>query len=113
MQVLYVPFDQPLWQRGGFGKKKNKNDTAYKNVWGNSANAPFDQPFYLILSLGVGGTNGWFEDGQSGKPWFDASPAAKKDFWDARDEWYLTWEQPALQVKRVQMWQQEEGDGNK
>lgn len=109
MQVLYVPFDKPLWQRGRFWEKKNENDTAYRNVWGSSTNAPFDQAFYLIISLGVGGTNGWFEDGQSGKPWFDASPAAKKDFWKARDEWYPTWVQPALQIKKVQMWQEDDG----
>lgn len=109
MQVLYVPFNKALWQRGSFWKKTNQNHTAYKNTWGDSMNAPFDQPFYLILSLGVGGTNGWFEDGQSGKPWFDASSAAKRDFWNARDKWYPTWEQPALQVKKVEIWQEDDG----
>ena len=28
--------------------------------------------FYLILDVGVGGTNGWFPDGKE-KPWLDGS----------------------------------------
>lgn len=108
MQVLYVPFCKSRWQLGAFYKKNDENGTAFKNRWGNSTNAPFDQSFYLIISLGVGGTNGWFEDGKSGKPWFDASPVAKRDFWEARDEWYPTWKQPALQIRKVEMWQEDE-----
>lgn len=109
MQVLYVPFEKPLWERGSFWKKKDENGTAFANPWGNSTNAPFDQFFFLIINLGVGGTNGWFEDRQGGKPWFDDSPAAKRDFWSARDKWYPTWEQPALQIKKVQIWQEDDG----
>lgn len=106
MQVLYVPFDEPMWSSGKFSTLKDENGTGYKNKWGDTTNAPFDQPFYLILSLAVGGTNGWFEDGRGGKPWFDGSPSAKRDFWKAREEWYPTWKQPSLQIKKVQVWQQ-------
>jgi hypothetical protein len=28
--------------------------------------------FYLILDVGVGGTNGWFPDGKE-KPWYDGA----------------------------------------
>lgn len=112
MQVLYTPFENPLWDEGSFGTMTDANATAFKNPWAKtgSANAPFDQPFYLILSLAVGGTNGWFEDGRAGKPWTDASPNAPKEFWSARDQWYPTWSQPGMQVRRVGMWQQCDGD---
>jgi len=63
----------------------------------------------LILNVAVGGTNSWFTDGVAGKPWVDASPTARKDFWDARDEWYPTWSKGnggEMVVKSVKMWQQ-------
>jgi hypothetical protein len=53
--------------------------------------APFDQKFYLILDLAVGGTSGWFPDGKGGKPWFDGSLTAMRDFAKAKDKWYATW----------------------
>ena len=40
----------------------------------------------------LGGTNGWFTDGKYSKPWIDSSSSAKKDFWNARNQWYPTWE---------------------
>lgn len=44
------------------------------NPWSSASNAaPFDQQFYLILDLAVGGTSGWFPDGFGGKMWFDGS----------------------------------------
>ena len=54
--------------------------------------------------------NGWFEDAQSGKPWIDGSPNAKKDFWNARNSWFPTWTSPAMEVSKVVMWQQCDGD---
>jgi len=34
------------------------------NPWENENNAaPFNQEFYLILNVAVGGTNGYFPDG--------------------------------------------------
>ena len=45
-----------------------------KGGGGNGKNsAPFDKPFYLIMNVAVGGTNGWFPDGVGGKPWLDGS----------------------------------------
>lgn len=62
------------------------------------------------MNLAVGGTNGWFEDGKSDKPWIDTSENAPKDFWEARDTWYPTWKQPQMEVKRVVMLQQCDGN---
>lgn len=114
LQVLYTNFNQPLWQRGGF-PSFDSNGTRLVDVWDQSGdiNAPFDQKFYLILNVAVGGTNGWFADGKSGKPWQDASPTAKNDFWAARDAWYPTWTAAGagqMEVSKVEMWQQCDGD---
>jgi len=57
----------------------------------SKAIAPFDQKFYLILNLAVGGTSGWFPDGKGDKPWFDGSLTAMRDFAKAKDKWYPTW----------------------
>ena len=107
LQVLYSPFVQDLWTRGQFQITAGANGTSVENPWSTGGvNAPFDQKFYLILNVAVGGTNGWFEDGKSGKPWVDKSTTAAKDFINAKDQWLPTWKQPDMVVKKVQMWQQ-------
>lgn len=108
LQVLYTNFDQPLWARGQF-PLSDSNGTRLVDPWAGTGHdsTPFDQEFYLILSVGVGGTNGWFKDGRSGKPWVDASQTAKLDFWNARDQWFPTWEKNGqMTVSSVKMWQQ-------
>ncbi|KAI8848447.1 concanavalin A-like lectin/glucanase domain-containing protein [Chytridium lagenaria] len=75
------------------------------NPWaGGCPQAPFDQEFYLILNVAVGGTNGYF---RSGTPWNNKSPTAAKEFWDARDGWGKTWkgEDTALKVHQVTIWE--------
>ncbi|KAI1328657.1 concanavalin A-like lectin/glucanase domain-containing protein [Xylariaceae sp. FL0255] len=111
LQVLYTNFNEPLWERGNF-PDADSNGTRISDPWSQTGrdNTPFDQEFYLILNVAVGGTNGWFEDGQSGKPWLDASPNAPKDFWNAQSEWYPTWKSPAMEVSKVSMWQQCDGN---
>ena len=111
LQVLYTNFDKPMWQRGGF-PESNSNGTRLVDVWSQTGrpNTPFDQEFYLIINLAVGGTNGWFQDGNSNKPWLDQSPNARKDFWNARDTWLSTWKQPQIEVSRVVMLQQCDGN---
>ena len=116
LQVLYTNFDQPLWQRAGF-PAYDSNGTKLTDVWaqppGGHDSTPFDQKFYLILNVAVGGTNGWFQDGKSGKPWSDNSLTAKYDFWNARNEWYPTWTAPGagqMEITRVDMWQQCDGN---
>lgn len=111
LQVTYTNFKKSMWKRGGF-PDASENGTRLENPWEEAGdkNAPFDQAFYLILNVAVGGTNGWFEDSKSGKPWFDASPKAKKEFWEARDEWYPTWTSPQMEVSRVVINQQCNGN---
>lgn len=99
-----------MWDRGGFGKALVNNSALY-NPWAqtNRANTPFDQPFYLILNVAVGGTNGFFQDGVGNKPWGNQSPTAPKEFWDSADRWLSTWgegDKRGLTVKSVKMWKQ-------
>lgn len=108
LQVLYTPFDQPLWKRGQF-PLSDANGTRLVDPWSAESHdsAPFDREFYLLLNVGVGGTNGWFEDGKGGKPWVDASPTARLDFWNAQGSWFPTWERNGeMIVSRVRIWQE-------
>ncbi|KIV95308.1 hypothetical protein PV10_02978 [Exophiala mesophila] len=115
LQIIYTKFNVPFWQRGNF-PLAFPNGTAIVNPWSQTGNpaTPFDQDFYLILNVAVGGTNGWFVDGKAGKPWVDESPTAMRDFWNAKDTWYPTWQNnngPGMQVKSVKMWQQQGYNG--
>lgn len=113
LQVMYTQFKRTLFDVGQF-PLSDSNGTRLEDPWKDSENvqAPFDQEFYLILNVAVGGTNGWFEDGKSGKPWVDGSPNAKKDFWNAREVWFPTWEKDGqMVVKSVKMWQQKGYNG--
>ena len=112
LQVLYTNFAEPLWERGNF-PVSDANGTRLVDIWSQTGHAstPFDQEFYLVLNVAVGGTNGWFEDGKAGKPWVDASLNAKKDFWNARNQWFPTWEGGGkMTVSKVEMWQQCDGN---
>ncbi|GFS12995.1 beta-1,3-glucan-binding protein [Elysia marginata] len=76
-----------FWQKGGFGGS---------NLWaGGEKMAPFDQEFYMIFNVAVGGTNGFFPDGNhyngARKPWSNGSPHAAQDFWNGRGDWQRTW----------------------
>jgi beta-glucanase (GH16 family) len=107
LQVLYITFSKPFWPQGDF-PFATENGTLLVDPWSQTGRpqTPFDQDFYLILNVAVGGQNGWFLDGADGKPWVDASASAKKDFWDAKDKWYPTWEKSGqMIVDSVKMWQ--------
>jgi Glycosyl hydrolases family 16 len=115
LQVLYTNFDTPLWERGAF-PLSDQNGTRLIDPWSQTGrpSTPFDQDFYLIINVAVGGTNGWFQDGESDKPWVDGSDTAKKDFWDARGQWLPTWRgdgKGEMHVTNVRMWQQEGYNG--
>ena len=138
--MLYLRFDEPFFQRGDFPSVV-ANGTGFvqlQDPWSNGTRnvAPFDKPFYLIMNVAVGGTNGWFPDGVGDKPWLDGSLSecrhshsreieylesgsiademvdadAMTDFAQAQSEWYATWpqnvEDRALVVDSVKMWQQ-------
>lgn len=110
-QVAYVRFNHDFFKFGGYGATY-ENGSRLLDPWegkGTSHSTPFDRPFYLVLAVTVGGTSGWFGDGVQGKPWADASTSPRKDFWEAKDQWYPTWTSPGhgeLVVKKVSMWQQ-------
>lgn len=112
-QVMYVNFNKPFWQKANFAFSSS-NGTRYVDPWSQTGRdaTPFDQDFYLILNVAVGGTNGWFQDGASGKPWVDASGSAKKDFWSARNSWLPTWQKSGeMVIKSVKIWQQKGYNG--
>lgn len=102
-RVLQVPITQSFWELGGW------NETTLDNPWrGQPNNAPFDQDFYLVFNLAVGGTNGYFPDGMGGKPWSDASSTAYAEFNAALSDVTATWGKngdAALQIKSVKVWQ--------
>jgi len=108
---LEIHFNTPFFSRGDFPDQiKNGTVTVpLANPWqGRGNSAPFDQPFYLILSLSAGGTDGIFPDNVGGKPWLDDSNTAMREFALAQDQWYPTWpanlEERGLAIDYVKMW---------
>ncbi|KAF8525030.1 concanavalin A-like lectin/glucanase domain-containing protein [Hysterangium stoloniferum] len=102
---------ESLFDRGKFPQiiTDGANQVVLKNPWqGRGNNAPFDQPFYLILNVAVGGTNGWFPDGVGNKPWVDQSATAMRDFATQQQTWSKTWPQDITQramiIDSVKMW---------
>lgn len=83
-----TPPDGGFWELGEF------ENSGVPNIWkAGSKMAPFDQQFYLIINLAVGGTN-FFPDNSvnpGGKPWVNTSPTAITDFWQGREQWESTW----------------------
>lgn len=107
-QVFYTPFDQPQWERGRF-PQSDRTGEIITNPWNtNRYNTPFDTPFYLIVNLAVGGTNGYFDDPDRSKPWDNNAVNASSYFWAARDQWLPTWEKGGakMELDSVKMWQQ-------
>lgn len=66
-----VPSDGGFWEMGDF------TNTTYDNPWaGGSKMAPFDQEFYLIINLAVGGVGFFPDDADNAngkKPWSNKS----------------------------------------
>lgn len=113
LQVMYTHFNEPFFKYGQF-PLSDSNGTRLEDPWSYTGrdSTPFDQDFYLILNVAVGSTNGWFKDGASGKPWLDGSATAPRDFWDARNQWYPTWQKGGeMRIKSVKMWQQQGYNG--
>ncbi|KAJ7720022.1 glycoside hydrolase family 16 protein, partial [Mycena metata] len=109
--IYEVKLDQSFWDRGDFPTvvQNGTQSVVLENPWVNGTKAaPFDQPFYLIMNVAVGGTNGWFPDGPE-KPWLDGSGTAPLDFLRAQDQWYPTWPQDiskrAMVIDSVKMWE--------
>uniref|UniRef100_F7BJS1 Uncharacterized protein n=1 Tax=Ciona intestinalis TaxID=7719 RepID=F7BJS1_CIOIN len=102
-----------FWEFGEFDTVAPGSDNPWKDT--KNKMTPFDQEFYLILNVAVGGTNGFFPDtwtnGKGAKPWNNNSPTAFKDFWMGKNSWYPTWqpdvnngENAAMQVKTIRVW---------
>lgn len=114
--LLDIKFNEPFFERGQFPEVifDGSNPVALQNPWINGTNAtPFDQDFYLIMNVAVGGTNGWFPEAQGNKPWLNGSPNAMRDFALAEANWYSTWpnnvEDRAMIVDYVKMWKHCDG----
>ncbi|KAF8129016.1 glycoside hydrolase family 16 protein [Boletus edulis] len=110
--MLQLSFNEPFFNRGNFPPVVENGSTpiVLQNPWVNGTNAtPFDQSFYLILDLAVGGTSGWFPDNVGSKPWLDGSNIATRQFTAAQDQWYPTWgsngESSSFIIDYVKMWQ--------
>ncbi|KIJ43531.1 glycoside hydrolase family 16 protein [Sphaerobolus stellatus SS14] len=109
---LDLRFNTPFWNRGNFPDSitNGTGTITLTNPWeGRGESAPFDQRFYLIMDVAVGGTHGYFPDNVGGKPWLDESRTAMRDFALAQDEWYPTWpanlEERGMAIDYVKMWQ--------
>ena len=118
-QTLYTRFDggKSMWRKGKFPPAEG-NGTALVDVWSHTGrgSTPFDEEFYLLINLAVGGTNGWFEDGVGGKMWVDGQKVgkARKSFWEGKDDWWPMWQkdrQGEFAIKSVRMWQQKGHNG--
>ncbi|THH03826.1 hypothetical protein EW145_g5982 [Phellinidium pouzarii] len=111
--MLQLKFNKPFFERGDYPQTviNGSAEIPLTNPWVNAGDnaAPFDQQFYLILDVAVGGTQGWFPDGLGNKPWLDGSNTAMYDFARSQDEWYLTWpsdpKRRGMAVSSVKMWQ--------
>jgi hypothetical protein len=62
MQTLFVGFSakDTLWTKGDFASMNSTMNNPWAVSNSTTGNAPFDQSFYLILNVAVGGKNGWF-----------------------------------------------------
>ncbi|KAJ4455561.1 putative Beta-1,3-glucan-binding protein [Paratrimastix pyriformis] len=105
--VMAVNFtDASFWDKGN--KMYDFVGKHLDNPWeGGPSGAPFDQKFFLILNLAVGGLGGYFSDEAPGKPWRNGSPTAVRDFWQAQKQWLPSWGpglDAALQVDWVRVW---------
>ena len=103
-QIVYFKFPSTgFWNWGAFPSN-------IVNPWfGGSKSTPFDQEFYLILNVAVGGTNGYFADRVGNKPWGNAQTRdqAMHSFSVAQKQWQPTWGKDgksAMVVDKVKMW---------
>jgi len=110
--MLDLKFNEPFFQRGDFPASVSNasQEIILPNPWeGRGNSAPFDQDFYLIMNVAVGGTNGWFPDGAGNKPWLNGATNAMQLFAESQKEWSATWpespDQRAMRVDYVKMWQ--------
>ena len=94
--------DQSFWQLAKFPDYLD-------NPWEGGTNlAPFDKEFSIIINLAVGGTNGYFHPSyKPSPPWKSTDFKAQTEFWNARDQWFSTWEDPVFQIDYIKVWKKE------
>mmetsp|Transcript_13675 Transcript_13675/g.32497 ORF Transcript_13675/g.32497 Transcript_13675/m.32497 type:complete len:429 (-) Transcript_13675:147-1433(-) len=112
-RVLVAQMNESFWSKGM--RQRPHWQGAYKNPWAaaGNANAPYDQEFYIVMNLAVGGTNGYFNKTLlENMPWHqgektDIARHAVNHFWAARDEWHPTWkgDDSDMRVDWVKVWQ--------
>ena len=101
--------DTSFWEMGKFSTIGDID-----NPWREgSPMAPFDQEFYVIMNVAVGGTNNYFHDAFTPHPpWKNDGDGKKamKEFWEAREDWLKTWkgDQTAMKIDYLKVWKQEE-----
>ncbi|CAD7089079.1 unnamed protein product [Hermetia illucens] len=97
-----------FWDRGAF----SQNVPWFDNPWWWGGNdAPFDQKFYLIINLAIGGTNFFPDDAWNpdGKPWSNNAQFPTTDFWNSRHAWLNSWnygvnDDSHFQIDYVRVW---------
>ncbi|ETS61733.1 hypothetical protein PaG_03827 [Moesziomyces aphidis] len=106
--ISYFEFPkEPMWEYGKFGDIQL--DPPIHNPWIRSENpniAPFDQHFYLILNVAVGGK---YFAGTDDVVWNSESAFPATTFWQNVKKWYPSWatdpRERGMAVDRVRMWQ--------
>ena len=98
--ILSVDINETFYARGGFPATSD-------NPWrAGGLNAPFDERFYLVMNVAVGGTNSYFPDNVGGKPWSDTSNDAANEFWNGKAQWLPTWQAGSpMMIDSVRVWQ--------
>ncbi|CAG2244333.1 unnamed protein product [Mytilus edulis] len=115
-EILKVhPSERGFWRIGEFNKTYGLTNP-WQQTCGGSKMAPFDQEFYLVLDVGVGGYPHFKDEWLNypyPKPWQDRSDYATRDFWSAKEVWYPTWnqnrdgdgdEETAMKISYVKVW---------
>ena len=107
LNLNFTVDEKGFWELGNFGEK-------LFNPWSSGSKmAPFDQEFYIIMNLAVGGNNGYFhQNHEPSAPWDNSEQdhgKVMKQFWDNRKEWLPTWlrEDTALKIDYVEVWIEE------
>ena len=99
--------------KGGFWELGNFSESTH-NPWASeSIVAPFDQEFFIIMNLAVGGNNGCFHENFKPSALWDNDEQnhgkLMKQFCENRNKWLPTWkgENTALKIDYVEVWKQE------
>jgi hypothetical protein len=100
--VLNVSLAEDFWQKAN--RNGHKWDAKnFTKPW--TGLSPFDQEYFIIFNVAVGGVNGYFPD-RGAKPWRNNSPRASGEFWDNKVKWMNTWkgDLTAMKIDYVKVW---------